>query len=271
MASMPARGTWRLGNVRRWLRDPARRAARRRVLRAPWRWYLAVVLKLVPGLWPWPVRLVLRAGGEIAVSQFMTLVIFDEIFIQRCYAQDRAPGDRPVLLDVGGNTGLFARWALGEWPGARVHCYEPYPPNLAQLRRALQAEPGVTIHGEAVGARAGTALLHVHPTNLGGHSLVAGLAGDVVVSVPVVELACALDRLPAGRCDLLKLDCEGAEVQIIEALTPALAARIAARIAALICELTPGHGDPASLTRHLQDCGYSVTCDDRLLSAVRSA
>ncbi len=81
---LPARGTWRLGNAWRWLRDPARRAARRRVLRAPWRWYLIVALKLVPGVWPWPLRLVLRAGGEVIVREFMTLVIFDEIFVQRC-------------------------------------------------------------------------------------------------------------------------------------------------------------------------------------------
>lgn len=261
---MPARGTWRLGNAGRWLRDPVRRAARRRVLRAPWRWYLAVTLKLIPGLWPWPVRLALRAGGEVTVREFMTLVIFDEIFVERCYAQG-PPGDCPVLLDVGANTGLFARWALGEWPGARVHCYEPYPPNLAQLQRALRAEPGVTIHGQAVGAQSGTALLHVHPTNLGGHSLVASLAGDDVVSVQVVDLACALDRLPGGRCDLLKLDCEGAEVEVIEALTPELAARVGA----LVCELTPGHGEPARLEAQLRGLGYAVTRTGRLLYAGR--
>ena len=43
----------------------------------------------------------------------------------------------PVILDIGANIGAFALWAIGRWPGCRLHCYEPLPANFDMLRQNL--------------------------------------------------------------------------------------------------------------------------------------
>ena len=40
----------------------------------------------------------------------------------------------PRMLDLGANIGLFGVYALGRWPRARIHSFEPDPANLNLLR-----------------------------------------------------------------------------------------------------------------------------------------
>jgi hypothetical protein len=49
---------------------------------------------------------------------------------------------RPVILDIGANVGSFAAWALGRWPGAHIHCYEPLPDNFVLLQKNLGLSRG---------------------------------------------------------------------------------------------------------------------------------
>ena len=77
------------------------------VLRSAPAFYLTALNKLVPGLSPEMKYLALTDGHVIPVQDFMTLYIYKEIFIDRCYDLnfDLAA---PVILDVGANSGLFA-------------------------------------------------------------------------------------------------------------------------------------------------------------------
>ncbi len=43
----------------------------------------------------------------------------------------------PKMLDLGANIGLFGLYALGRWPSAGVHSFEPDPANLKLLRRVI--------------------------------------------------------------------------------------------------------------------------------------
>lgn len=75
--------------------------------------------------------------------------LHEEIFTQRCYAP-RLPvsHSKPLIIDVGANIGLFALWALKEWPLAYVVCFEPVPPIVNVLRRNLSsAQAGARRHG----------------------------------------------------------------------------------------------------------------------------
>lgn len=123
----------------------------------------------------------------------------------------------PVVIDLGANVGAFAKWAAGRWPGALIHCYEPHPKNFALLCRTVAALPIpdlVTCRNVAVSDRAGKMALYAGQYNCGEWSL-AERPGAEMVEVDVID---ARD-LPRG--DILKIDTEGAEVNILWALSQA--------------------------------------------------
>ena len=51
------------------------------VLVSRFRFYAAMLLKLVPGLSKRPIELELKEGGRFLVYEFMTLYIYNEIFV----------------------------------------------------------------------------------------------------------------------------------------------------------------------------------------------
>jgi FkbM family methyltransferase len=85
----------------------------------------------------------------------------------------------------------------------------------------------VTLVNAAVGNNQGAVALY-RSANL--HSTVwdsrRHFANAVMVACQTI--ADALSALPDQKCDLMKVDCEGAEEDIIRSLTPEIAARIGA-------------------------------------------
>jgi FkbM family methyltransferase len=162
-------------------------------------------------------------------SDFETL---REVFLPRKNAY-RIDYQGATVLDIGAHKGYVGAYALLH--GARaVVSYEPEAANFALLERAAQSfrERGAAWHTRraAVGDRPGRSLLHLSAESW-THSLVSlprGVsAGEIgQAEVEVVGIADALADLPDHRPVVMKLDVEGAECQIVHALTPELASRV---------------------------------------------
>lgn len=115
-----------------------------------------------------------------------------------------------TIVDVGANLGFFALAARAHSPRAAIHAYEPNPRILPMLR-ANTATVDVKVFAEAVGARADTVILKDDgPSNRA--RVVQGIGDGHLV--PQVTLETAVERM-GGTVDLLKLDCEGAEWEIL--------------------------------------------------------
>jgi FkbM family methyltransferase len=218
--------------------------------------YLTLLLKFIPGFSRKIVKLALKDGHVIAVREFMTLYVYKEIFIDRCYDVTVDRHD-PMILDIGANTGLFALRMKQLFPSGKIFCYEPFPSNLDQLKSTIlvnRLDEVVPIQ-KAVGARAGLARLYIHKRNLGGHSLYATEASsNNFIVVEVLEIGSVLDGI-SRDVDLLKADCEGAEFEILMALT----ARHAQKVRRVVIEPTPKLYDIKQLIAHMNSLGYSQT------------
>lgn len=148
--------------------------------------------------------------------------IFHRIFARDEYRLDGvAPGAWDTVVDVGAHIGIFA---VRVAPLARrVLCYEPDPGNHALLSENTGRLGNVVAFRKALAAGIGTAALFVSP-NPSAHSLCpeGGGCGGESVTVETVSLESVFAEHGIGRCDLLKLDCEGAEYDVLYATPAAL-------------------------------------------------
>jgi FkbM family methyltransferase len=215
--------------------------------------YATTLTKLLPGLSPEMKYLALTDGHVIPVRDFMTLYIYKEIFVDRCYDLT-FPQSAPVVVDIGANSGLFALRIKQLYPSARISCYEPFPPNFEQLRNTISVNKleSVTPLQKAVGARPGRAKLFIHKRNMGGHSFYDTEALNTdYVDVEVIDLPSILGELQQ-EVDLLKLDCEGAEFDILMNLDAA----DARKIRQIIVETTSDLYDVDELNARMTSLGY---------------
>ncbi len=238
------------------------------MLHSPFAFWFALFAKLVPHLWRPPIRLRLKRGGEFDVNEFMTLYIYKEIFVDGCYDFPRLPGNEPAIIDIGANTGLFAIRMMQIYPHAKLFAYEPMPGNYRQLQGNLRVSKiaDCMAFQEGVGGRARAEKLFIHSRNVGGHSIYADIASsDKSIEIQLVDIRTALDRLQGRVCNLLKLDCEGAEYEIMKSLDK----EAARRIERIIFEPTPTMYNIEELKLHLDEIGYHVQWNDGIFVALR--
>ncbi len=128
-----------------------------------------------------------------------------------------------VAFDVGANVGwwtvpLARRLARR---GGHVIAFEPVPANLARLEWAIGANAvasGVTVVPAALGERPGELGMWLKSEETGAGSGTAALVtgdGPTHLKVPVVTLDAWTEANAISRCDLMKLDIEGAELMML--------------------------------------------------------
>jgi FkbM family methyltransferase len=168
-------------------------------------------------------------------------------------------GPDDTVIDVGANIGAFSVLAARAATNGWVISYEPEPDNAALLRRNLDRNQcrNVTVVSAAVAGQRGVLTLHLNPDNSGGHSVRRDHGGPSL-SVPTVTLRDVFDEHRVSRCDFLKIDCEGAEYDILYSLPR----QYFARVRRIVMEY---HGDPATkreqadgLVHHLQYVGFRI-------------
>jgi FkbM family methyltransferase len=144
----------------------------------------------------------------------------------------------PVVLDLGGNIGLFSLLAAQTNPAAVIHTYEPGPPNYQMFEINCLANSSLSkrihLRKEAVAGQTRVAEWLFDEKNPGG----SGLFGNIGVryQVQLRSFAEVLSSL-TGKIALAKIDIEGAEYEILQSTPP----EAWKRIQAISLEL---HDDP---------------------------
>lgn len=187
--------------------------------------------------------------------------VLDDIFLRGVYnrALDRLqPGD--TAADVGAQSGGFALAAAGK--GADVICFEPIQENCEMLRenaRLNGLEDRIAVHQVAVAGANGRREVHRPPGDTGGATLFPSLHSDWEhrpvhrVQVDCVTLHHVIACCGAKACACLKLDCEGAEFEIIASASP----DDLQSVRTIIMEFHP-NGDPRTIVQRLEASGFDV-------------
>jgi FkbM family methyltransferase len=168
-----------------------------------------------------------------------------------------------TFLDVGPNKGdfaLFAAHLVG--PSGRVVAVEPEPSNCSWIERSIKANHLQEICDLwccAAGDNDGSAYLHIGEKS-GWHSLVTSSGKGI--TVPLVRLDTIAHNL--DRVDAVKIDVEGAELQVLRGMVGILT-----RFHPVIwCELHPQYGvDTEEVRRFLRAYGYTVSGEGNEIEA----
>lgn len=115
-----------------------------------------------------------------------------------------------VILDIGANQGLFILSARNMFPEAQIHSYEPNISLLSSLTHHSNFAKS-TVFIEAVGLING----YIKLQNDTNDSLMTKTILDDEGTIPQVAISECIARI-GGKVDLLKLDCEGAEWEILK-------------------------------------------------------
>jgi FkbM family methyltransferase len=170
------------------------------------------------------------------------------------------PGD--VFVDLGANSGIFTIFAANRvGPEGRVLAVEPMPEMLENLRFNICANgfTNVAIFPTAVGARAGTATLRVHPKNRGASSLTPYFDGTDI-QVPVSTLEGIVSSAGVDRIDFLKIDIEGFEDRALVPFVEAMPRRLWPK--RIFMETRISHRWEQDCVRFLIDAGYITVWQD---------
>lgn len=129
---------------------------------------------------------------------------------------DYQTGD--VVVDIGAHVGIVSIY-LAKRYGVMVCAYEPVPDNYNRLMRNIKANgtERVIAFNEAVTSDGRNLILSGNPTeNSGGISAFTNPNGHSY-AVQSIALATIFQTTTAERIKLLKIDCEGAEYEILQA------------------------------------------------------
>jgi len=140
------------------------------------------------------------------IELFRDIVLDDEYYLQVLKKKNIK-----TIVDIGANLGIFAIASRIYFPSSVIHSYEPNHQNMAYLKKN-SIEFDFELYNEAVSSKPGKANLKFsteHDT-----AATIKICDDGLITVS--SLNNVLNRFEGKKVDLLKLDCEGAEYEILK-------------------------------------------------------
>jgi len=132
-----------------------------------------------------------------------------------------------TVLDIGAYTGLFALSIKDVCPGARVVSVEPEPENYAALQENIRGTDVLAVNVALVGEPGVVTLKNYGLEASACHSIFDLTPGEgEFISVEGITLSQLLEKYEIQAIRVLKLDCQGAEFDILSAASRELLEKI---------------------------------------------
>lgn len=124
-----------------------------------------------------------------------------------------------IVLDVGANIGMFSIFLAKRHPDIKIIAIEPVPENFEHLKRniELNSVKNITALNFALTADGRNIDIMLPLQNPGGASFISNLecSHGKIHSVPSQTLDSIFSQYQIDRCKMMKIDCEGAEYEIL--------------------------------------------------------
>jgi len=154
--------------------------------------------------------------------------VFHEIFTERGYqdVDQEIKNAKSTILDIGAHIGVFSIYANALNPTVRIIAFEPEEKNYQLLKKNLKTNNASNVipRNIAIAATEGQKTLYISEDSH-NHSLDEN-AKNIISSKKVQGTTLENIITKTGKIDLIKMDCEGAEFEIIKSLSPETFAKI---------------------------------------------
>ena len=140
---------------------------------------------------------------------------------ETCIDRDYIPGKGEIqagwnIIDIGGGLGDFTMLAAKKSSTGVVHAYEPLLHSMGLLKQNIELNrcTNVVCFNEAVASQDGRMKISSGDVEAVSSQFKTDQSTGAG-TVPATALEKVLSRLPKGKCDFLKIDCEGGEYDIL--------------------------------------------------------
>jgi len=191
-------------------------------------WFLEV-LKTIKIFKNWPsiirsyfysdktIKAILRDGTEFVIrTNRVDRIVIKEIFAEKVYHRYiNQLKDNSVVIDIGGNIGAFSLLAARQNRGIKVYTYEPFEENFLILNDNIKLNglyQQIKAFNVAVSGTEGVRTVFSGRSD--ARSNLYENEGEKL-QIKTCTLRNILEDNEISICDLLKMDCEGAEYEIL--------------------------------------------------------
>ena len=180
--------------------------------------------------------------------------------------------DKPIIIDIGANVGYFTIFCLSQLKNSKIIAFEPMKRNFAVLSQNLStinSNPPLIVN-KAVNDTTGSLILKFNnsmsiTTSASLFDNSYGMDEEVVETTTLEDIFSGY-QLP--RIDVLKLDCEGAEYNIIYNTNK----NVFAKVNCLALETHKGRSDREStsaLANNISALGFTVKTEKDFIWAYK--
>ena len=249
-----------------------------------WLYYAGSIFKIIGGFRNWlqiiPLFRRPKAAGEhlvklrrsavkLNVRGAMDVWAVKETFLDEFYTRYGVPvQDGWNVVDIGAGLGDFSIYAAYGRPGTKVYAFEPFPGSFLLLNENIEQNgiKNIFPFQQAVWGTAGELTLDLsvgEPLQFSSQEVVVEPAKAKKIKVDAITLADVLSQQPLDRVDLLKLDCEGAEYEILMKAPDETLAKVQ-RIVMEYHNVDADHTH-VQLIRFLESVGYTVSWEQNIV------
>jgi len=174
-------------------------------------WYQIPLFLIFPSR---QVILKLKTGEKFKISHYLDALTIKEIFIDGDYNTPSI--NHKTIIDIGANIGTFSILQAKLNPLAKIFSFEPDHKTFSMFIENIKLNKlnNIKTFKLGIAGSAGTRVFYSHPAS-GLSSLSKKRSGMIKNKIKTITLADIFKNNKLTRCDFFKMDCEGAEYEIL--------------------------------------------------------